>query len=105
MSHNNGVIIYVSVEIQSENRGAFEVNLNQVMNSARQHRGCLKYQWFINPDNNCNYVIYGEFDTNDSFVLYRKSDIIPMIGKQLLPLIKGKPSFKHFHTEIFEEGI
>lgn len=104
MSSKTFVAIYVSVVVLQGDKGEFEINLKQVMNAAKAVKGCLKYQWFINPDDNSNYIIYGEFDSQENFALYRKSGVVQMIGKQLLPLLKDKPRFKHFHAETFEEG-
>lgn len=104
MNTTNCIIIYVSVTVQPENKQKFESNLSHIVNMAKQTQGCLKYQWFLNPENNDNYVIYGEFDSDDSFVLYRKSEVVQMIGKELLPLLQDKPSFKHFRAQVFEEG-
>ncbi len=77
---------------------------SNIVSLAKQEKGCLKYQWFVNPDNENNFIIYGEFDTKENFLLYRKSEIIQMIGQQLLPLVNGRPSFKHIRGEIFEDG-
>ena len=99
-----GIIIYVSATVLPGNKKIFETTLTDIVSKARQAPGCLKYQWFVNPDNNSNYIIYGEFDSKENFALYQKSEVVSMIGKQLIPLLKDKPSFKHFLAENFEQG-
>jgi quinol monooxygenase YgiN len=103
MNSKTFIAIYVSVVVPPENKGKFETNLKHVIDAAKDVKGCLKYQWLINPDDKSNYIIYGEFDTQKNFALYRKSQVVEMIGKQLLPLLKDKPRFKHFQAETFEE--
>ena len=98
------IVIYVSALVHSEHKEKFETTLRDIVVRARQVNGCLKYQWFINPDDDGNYIIYGEFDTEESFLMYKKSDVVLNIGKHLLPLIKEKPTFKHFKTQLFEQG-
>ncbi len=104
MNSTTFIVIYVSVIALPENKEKFEINLRHIVNTAKQVKGCLKYQWFINPEDSSNYIIYGEFDTKENFAFYRKSEVVQMIGKQLIPLLKGKPSFRHFQAKIFEEG-
>lgn len=104
MNSTTDIVIYVSATVLPENKEIFETTLTDIVSNARQVIGCLKYQWFVNPDDNNNYIIYGEFDSQENFALYRKSEVVSMIGKHLLPLLKDKPSFKHFRTETFEQG-
>jgi len=104
MNSKTGIVIYVSVIVSSETKEKFTTNLMDIVSGARQIKGCLKYQWFINPDDNNNYIIYGEFDTEENFSRYKKSDVVSNIGKLLLPLLKEKPNFKHFRTRLFEQG-
>ncbi len=98
------VILFVDCIVLRENKNQFLKNLRNIVSSAKNEKGCLKYKWFVNPDNDNNFIIYGEFDTEENFLLYGKSEIVQMIGTQLLPLINGKPSFKHIRGEVFEEG-
>jgi quinol monooxygenase YgiN len=98
------IVIYVSALVRPEHKEKFENTLRDIVVRARQVNGCLKYQWLINPDDDGNYMIYGEFDTEESFLMYKKSDVVLNIGKHLLPLIKEKPTFKHFKTQLFEQG-
>jgi quinol monooxygenase YgiN len=94
----------VSVQVLPENKAKIETVLTGIVTRARQLKGCLKYQWFVNPEDIYNYIAFAEFDSEENFALYRKSEIISMIGKQIVPLLKQKPAFKHFRTEIFEQG-
>lgn len=104
MNSNTSIVIYVSVNVSPETTEKFVANLTNIVSSARRVEGCLKYQWFINPDDNSNYIIYGEFDTEENFLLYKKSEVVSNIGKLLLPLLNRKPNFKHFRTQTFEQG-
>ncbi len=98
------IVIYVSVNVLPGTKEKFVANLIDIVSSARQVEGCLKYQWFINPNDISNYIIYGEFDTEKNFLLYKKSEVVSKIGKLLLPLLNGKPNFKHFRTQTFEQS-
>jgi quinol monooxygenase YgiN len=104
MNNTTRIGIYVSVTVLSETKEKFMTNLVDIVYMARRIKGCLRYQWFINPDDSNNYIIFGEFDTEENFSLYRKSDVVQNIGKVLLPLLKEKPNFKHFRTQLFEKG-
>lgn len=104
MNSKTTIVIYVSVNVLPAKKGIFVSNLIDIVSSARLVEGCLKYQWFINPDDNSNYVIYGEFDTEENFLHYKSSEVVSNIGKLLLPLLTEKPNFKHFRTQTFEQS-
>lgn len=98
------IILYVSVNTTNENRNLFEERLRSIVLLAKNVSGCLKYEWFQDHADNNHFVIYGEFDTEENFSLYRKSEVVRMIGEELLPLLKSKPNFKHIRAEVFEEA-
>jgi quinol monooxygenase YgiN len=98
------IILYVSAKTTYENRGLFQERLSSIVTLAKSSLGCLKYEWFQDHADNNHFVIYGEFDTEENFKLYKQSDVVSNIGKLLLPLLKEKPSFKHFKGQVFEQG-
>ena len=98
------IIIYVSVSTPPENTSEFEDRLRRVVDAAKNVEGCLRYEWFKNPDSSNQFTIYGEFDSEENFALYKQSNVVEMIGRQLLPLTMSKPTYKHFRAEVFEQG-
>jgi len=67
--------------------------------------GRWKCQWFSNPEDENNYFMYIEFDTEENFTAYRESkDVLEIIHTKTAPLLKTSPSFKYFRGRVFKEG-
>lgn len=98
------VITYVQVSLSSENVAAFETHIQQITKAAMQLPGCLTSEWYRDPVQENHYTMYGEFESEEAFLNYRKSNVVEMIGRLLIPILLEKPRFKHFRAEIFEQG-
>jgi quinol monooxygenase YgiN len=99
------VVIFVWATPKEAKAPAFELALEEIARAARQLPGCLSYQWYYaaTPQPS-QYIIYGEFDAQASFDAYLRSDVVKHIGQQLLPLLEGKPTYKHYLATVFKEG-
>ena len=98
------VIIIVKALIKKENFSLFEERVTSVCNDALRLEGCSSYEWYKNPQEEAEYVVYGEFQSIGHFKEYKKSPVVEMIINQVVPLTVSKPYFKHFEGEIFEQG-
>lgn len=98
------VIIIVKALVKKENISLFEERLSSVSNTALRLEGCSSYEWYKNPQEEAEYVVYGEFQSIQLFREYKKSPVVEMIVNQVIPLTVAKPNFKHFQGEIFEQG-
>lgn len=98
------VLICVSVRAKEGVVSAFERTLGDVVDDARQTRGCTKYEWYRAPDAGQRYVIYGEFDSREHFEAYLNSAVVQRIGEELIPLLAAKPEFKHYEASLLEES-
>ena len=96
------VVIHVSAGVKDETVTNFEQSLREVIEDARRTTGCLKYDWYRDPDVSSHFIIYGEFDSEDNFRAYLKSPVVERISEELLPLIEGGPQFKHFKATVLE---
>jgi quinol monooxygenase YgiN len=95
------IIIYVAVRPTPTTVTTFEQTLRQVVDEARNTAGCLRYEWYRDPDAPLRYTIYGEFDTGENFANYLASAVVQRIGAELLPLLDAPPAFKHFEATMF----
>lgn len=98
------IVVQVSVRAKPENVAQLEQKLRQIVAEARQLSGCLRYDWYRSPDAEREKFIYAEFDADEAFAQYRKGPIVKKIGEQLIPLLEGRPSFKHFSATVLEQG-
>jgi quinol monooxygenase YgiN len=98
------VVVQVLVRAKPENVARLEHTLQEVVGEARQVSGCLFYGWYRSPESDREFFIYAEFDTDEAFALYRKTPVVKKIVEQLIPLLDGPPSFKHFSATVFEQG-
>ncbi len=99
------VIVFVWATPKQGMAPAFELALEDIARAARQLPGCLSYHWYYaaRPQPG-KYNIFGEFDSKASFEAYLQSDVVKRIGQLLLPLLEGKPTYKHYQAIIFKEG-
>ena len=98
------VIVHVSVATSSENLALFKERLQNVVAAACQQKGCVRYEWYQDTVSDHQFTVYGEFESEESFAFYKKSEVVGMIRKEVLPLTVSKPSYKHFRGEVFEQG-
>jgi quinol monooxygenase YgiN len=98
------IAVQVSVRRRFENVARLEQTLRQVVSEARQASGCLRYDWYRSPDVEREMFIYAEFESDEAFAQYRKGPVVKKIGQQLIPLLEGRPSFKHLSVTVLEQG-
>lgn len=95
-------IIYASLTVQPENADRFKEILWRISDEAGKLPGCLKYDWFNRSDDENIFVIYAEFDTENRYLFYKKSNVLKLINGDLFPLLYGEPVFKHFRACMIE---
>lgn len=98
------IVIFISVITTTENKDRFVTNLSRVTEYAKKTNGCISYEYFINPTDSNRFAIYAEFNSEENFLLYRKSEIMQMITNDLIPFLIEKPKFKHIRSEVFEQN-
>ena len=98
------ILIYVHTVTSAERAPALEAMLRRVVAAARRVKGCQTYAWYKDPEADYQYTVYGEFDTEENFRLYKQSQVVEMIVQELIPLTTAKPRYKHFRAEVFEQG-
>jgi quinol monooxygenase YgiN len=98
------IVVQVSVRAKPDNVERLEQLLREVVEDARQAPGCLRYDWYRSPDADHDLFIYAEFASHDAFAQYRKGPVVKKIGDQLIPLLDGRPLFKHFSATILEQS-
>jgi quinol monooxygenase YgiN len=98
------IVVQVSVRSKPENVARLEQTLREVVAEARASSGCLSYDWYRSPDVEREIFVYAEFDTDDAFAQYRKGPVVKKIGEQVIPLLEGRPSFKHLSATVLEQG-
>jgi quinol monooxygenase YgiN len=98
------IVVQVSVRSKPENVARLEQTLREVVAEARACSGCLSYGWYRSPDVEREVFVYAEFDTDDAFAHYRKGPVVKKIGEQVIPLLEGRPSFKHLGATVLEQG-
>jgi quinol monooxygenase YgiN len=79
-----------------------ERTLREIQGEVCKMAGCVKNEWYRVPDAPQRYVMYGEFDTKETFEKYLNSAIVKRIGAELMPLLEAPPEFKHYEATILE---
>lgn len=97
------IVVQVSVRAKPENVERLEQLLREVVGEARQAPGCHRYDWYRSPDAAYDRFIYAEFASDEAFAQYRKGPVVKKIGAQLIPLLDGRPAFKHLNATILEQ--
>jgi quinol monooxygenase YgiN len=98
------IVVQVSVHAKPDNVERLQHLLRQVVAEARQLSGCGRYDWYRSPDDECQFFVYAEFDSDEAFAQYRKGPIVKKIGEQLIPLLATRPSFKHLSATVLEQS-
>ena len=97
------VLVVVTVRPKRESVREFERAIDDVIASARTLPGCLRYDWFRSPDSS-NVLAFAEFESEEAFAAYRSGPVVQRIGREILPLLDGRPRFRHYHATVLEEG-
>ena len=97
------IVVQVSVRAKPENAERLEPIVRNVVGEARQSTGCVRCDWYRSPDDERDVFVYAEFDSDEAFAQYRKGPVVK-IGEQVIPLLEGRPSFKHFSATVLEQG-
>jgi quinol monooxygenase YgiN len=98
------VVIAVWVKARTEGLDRFEQVLREVVSEARAEAGCSRYDWYRAPDAEREFFIYGEFDSEEAFAMYRQGPVVKKIGQQVIPLLEARPSFKHLRGAVLEQN-
>lgn len=101
----DNIVTYTSLNVVPENKKQFEIQIAFLATAIRNKKGCIKCQWFSNPEADNNYFMYIEFDNEENFFAYRQSkDVLEIIHTKTAPLLQTPPSFKYFRGRVFKAG-
>lgn len=78
--------------------------LRGILADARKLPGCVRSEWYRDPEGDGRYVMHGEFDGMEAFAEYRQSEVVARIGSEFLPLLASEPEFRHYEARVFESG-
>ena len=96
------IVAYVAVKTKEQAASEFERIIREIQADVRQMTGCVKNEWYRDPDAPQRYVMYGEFDAHENFEKYLKSPIVTRIASELMPLLVTPPEFKHYDATIID---
>jgi len=96
------IVAYVSVNTRENAASDFERIIREIQIEVRKMEGCVKNEWYHDPDAPRRYVMYGEFDTHEHFEKYLASPMVKRIGDELMPLLAAPPEFKHYSATILD---
>ncbi|HSC28855.1 MAG TPA: putative quinol monooxygenase, partial [Vicinamibacterales bacterium] len=77
------IVVQVSVRAKPGHADQLEQVLREVVNEARQLKGCMRYEWYRSPDVERGVFVYAEFDSEEAFGDYRRGPVVKKIGEQL----------------------
>lgn len=92
------IVAYVAVKTRDGEGSEFERIIGEIQAQVRQLAGCVKNEWFRDPETPQRYVMYGEFDTQAHFQDYLNSPLVQRIQNELIPLLAVPPEFKHYEA-------
>jgi quinol monooxygenase YgiN len=94
------IVAYVSVKTKENTASDFERLIHEIQSAIRNMTGCVKNEWYRDPQTPLRYIVYGEFDTRENFENYLNSAVVKRIGDELIPLLAAPPEFKHYSATI-----
>lgn len=92
------IVTYVAVQTRENAGSEFEHVIREIQADVRQLPGCVRNEWFRDPETPHRYVMYGEFETRAHFQDYLNSPLVQRIQHELIPLLTAPPEFKHYEA-------
>lgn len=98
------IVVHVIARPKPGLRAELERTLDDVLSEARSLPGCRRYEWFHFPRRAPDVFVCAEFESEEAFADYRRGKVVARIGREILPLLDGRPVFRHFRATVIEEG-
>lgn len=92
------IVIRIRLKVNQENEVAFVKFLQDEAQKNKTLAGCLTYSLYKNVSEDNAFLLYEEWDSMESFELYKNSEAFHQIMATLSPLLAGKPDSAHYDS-------
>lgn len=98
------IVVHVSVQTKDGMNTEFAKRISEIQADILKLQGCVRNEWYSHPASPLRFVMYGEFDSLESFEAYLQSQAVKRIGAELMPLLAVPPDFRHYEAKLLEEN-
>ncbi|MCA2228634.1 putative quinol monooxygenase [Nonomuraea aurantiaca] len=96
------IIAIVDFDIAAADRAAALAQLDSARDEVRAMPGNVAYRVYASQENETGVTIIHEWDDEESFAGYQKSDAFIRSGKAVRPMMTGSPVSRRFRAELLE---
>lgn len=94
------IVIRVKINVTSEAKPQFLHVMKDSIAISRDFDGCLHFGVYEDVTDENTLILYEEWETQAHFDAYKSSEHFDKSGKQLFPLMNGKPDSAYFTAEL-----
>ncbi|MEU7744277.1 antibiotic biosynthesis monooxygenase [Nonomuraea sp. NPDC049158] len=95
-------IAILDFDTAAADRAAALAQLDSERDEVRAMPGNVAYRVYASRENETRVTVVHEWDDEESFAGYQKSDSFVRSGKAIRPMLTGSPVSRRFHAELLE---
>lgn len=93
------IVVRVCINAQTEHINTLRTILAGDILETSKFDGCTRFDVYQDIQDESGFILYEEWDNQQSFDAYRESDYFKEIGGKLFPLLEGTPDSAYYEAE------
>lgn len=96
------IVIRVELQAKSDKQQDLVQYMDKSMDVSRQFNGCAKFNLYQDSQQEDTFLLYEEWETKADFDAFCASEHFQKSGKDLAPMLAGKPDSIYFDAHILQ---
>lgn len=92
------VIARIGMSVARENVDRFLEAMEHNVHVSKAFPGCSEFALLQDPTDPGGFILYQEWEDEDSFAAYRGSEHMAQTGPQIFPLLSQEPDVAYYHA-------
>jgi len=97
------IVVRVCLTSKEENISALSAVLANDVTNTNAFDGCVRYDVYQGINDECEFILYEEWENQQSFDAYKASDYFKDIGGKIFPLLDGTPDSAYYQAELIPQ--
>ncbi|MCO1336953.1 antibiotic biosynthesis monooxygenase [Microbulbifer sp. OS29] len=94
------IVIRIELAAKAENQAALVGYFKEEAERNKTSQGCIAYQLYQDVSETNGFLLYEEWESMESFAVYKHSEGFRKLMATVFPLLEGKPDSVYYSGEV-----
>ncbi len=99
------IVVHVEASIQAAKRQEFVAQIEKDIQLSGAFAGCVEFEWSEDVTHPNTFTLYEEWETQEAFEAYQKSDHFKQLGGILFPMMADKPKSVYYTAAKIQQEV